>query len=89
MEGAPKTKIENIKNKEGAERPPRYRTVSREILESVEGGLVKTERVIECNGTNHRMCVDKISYGSEGEVLFAEQLSKEDLGRCDGSHFAR
>ena len=74
-----------IESKESAERPPRYRTIEREILEVHEDGS-KTERVIECNGIHHRRCVDKISYDDKGEVIFADELSKEELGKCDGQH---
>jgi len=47
--------------KEGAERPPRYRTIESEIVEPLKDGT-ETVRVIECNGVLHRRCVDKISY---------------------------
>ncbi len=63
----------------------RYRTVEQEILEMHEDGS-RTERVLECNGNLHRRCVDRIFYGENGEVVFADQLSREELGPCDGEH---
>ncbi|MEK7178897.1 MAG: hypothetical protein AAB727_01425 [Patescibacteria group bacterium] len=86
MEGPPKMKIESIKNKEEEEKPPRYRTIQREILEKSEDGLVVKEKVLECNGENHRVCLDEISYDPEGNIVFAEQISKRDAGRCGGGH---
>lgn len=82
-EGIPK--LSKIESKEKIERPPRYRTIEREVLERHEDGS-QTERVLECNGINHRRCVDKISYDDKGEVVFADQLSREELGVCEGNH---
>ena len=79
MEKIPENKSENI------ERPPRYHTITNDILEVYEDGSI-TERVFECNGFLHRRCVDKIFYGEKGEIAFAEQLSREELGPCDGKH---
>lgn len=52
----PKNKPEEVKSKESMERPPRYRTIEREVIEEHEDGS-KTERVLECNGLHHRRCV--------------------------------
>ena len=83
-EGFMKNPLEEIKSVE-TERLARYRTVEQEILETHEDGS-KTERVLECNGSLHRRCIDKIFYGENGEVVFADQLSREELGPCDGEH---
>ncbi|OGZ45251.1 MAG: hypothetical protein A3C84_02890 [Candidatus Ryanbacteria bacterium RIFCSPHIGHO2_02_FULL_48_12] len=83
-EGFLKNPLEEIKSVE-TERLARYRTVEQEILETHEDGS-KTERVLECNGSLHRRCIDKIFYGENGEVVFADQLSREELGPCDGEH---
>lgn len=76
---------EIIRSAEDMERPPRYQTVHHEVLETYEDGS-KTERVLECNGLHHRRCVDKISYDARGEIIFVDQLSREELGPCDGKH---
>ena len=85
---------QKIERKEGAERPPRYRTISSEIVEPLKDGI-ETVRVVECNGAHHRRCVDRISYkindkceieiDDEGKknIIFADQLSREELGACD------
>ena len=70
---------------ESAEKPPRYRTIENEILEVHEDGS-QTERTLECNGYLHRRCVDKVFYDEKGEITFAEQLSREELGPCDDKH---
>ncbi|MDP2930692.1 MAG: hypothetical protein Q8N56_03765 [bacterium] len=85
LEKFPKNSPEKIENKESAEKPPLYRTIECEILETHEDGS-RTERVLECDGSLHRRCVDKVFDGENGEVLFAEQLSREELGPCDGKH---
>ena len=74
-----------VENSEGAERPPRYRTLAREVLEVREDGS-SVERVIECNGEYHRRCVDRVFYDENGEITFVDQLSREELGSCDGNH---
>ncbi len=71
--------------KESAERPSRYRTIGSETVEPLKDGT-ETLRVVECNGILHRRCVDKISYNDKGEIIFADQLSREELGPCDGKH---
>lgn len=83
-EGFPKNPLEEIRSVE-TEGLARYRTVEQEILEMHEDGS-RTERVLECNGNLHRRCVDRIFYGENGEVVFADQLSREELGPCDGEH---
>ena len=67
------------------ERPPKYRNIGRELIEEGTDGS-RTERVLECNGIQHRRCVDKMFYDEAGEVIFADQLSREELGPCDGKH---
>jgi len=84
-EGPPKTPPEKAERKESAERQPRYRTIEDEVLKVHEDGS-KTHRVLECNGVLHRRCVDVISYDEKGEPIFADQLSREELGPCDGKH---
>lgn len=74
-----------VESKESGERPPRFRTIEDVVLEVHEDGS-KTHRVIECNGLSHRRCVDLISYNEKGEPFFADQLSREELGSCDGKH---
>jgi hypothetical protein len=76
---------QKFEGKEGVERKPRYRTISSEVIEPLKDGT-ETVRVVECNGVNHRRCVDKISYDEKGEIIFADQLSREELGPCDGQH---
>lgn len=76
---------ENIEHFERAERPPRYHTLENEILEVLEDGE-KIERVLECNGSLHRRCIDKISYDEKGVLFYAEQLSREELGPCNCEH---
>jgi len=70
---------------ESTEKPARYRTIKNEILEMHEDGS-QTERVLECDGHLHRRCVDKVFYDERGEIIFADQLSREELGLCDGEH---
>jgi hypothetical protein len=84
-EGPPKTLPQAIESKESPERPPRYRTIEREVIETKEDGT-SIERVVECNGLLHRRCVDAISYDESGEIIFVDQLSREELGACDKSH---
>jgi hypothetical protein len=83
-EGPPK-QSQKSESREGAEKPPRYRTIEREILEVFEDGS-KKERVLECNGKLHRRCVDVVSYDQNGDITYADQLSREELGECDGTH---
>ena len=73
---------QKIEHKESAERPRQYRTIGSEILEPRKDGT-ETVRVLECNDILHRRCVDRISYNERGEVIFAEQLSREELGPCN------
>lgn len=68
-----------------APRPPRYRTIERVVLEKLPGGEV-VERLLECNGIQHRRCVDKVSYDANDNIVFVEQISREELGECDGKH---
>ena len=84
-EEIPNKSPQKIEGKENADRPPRYRTVASEVLEQLKDGT-ETVRVVECNGLHHRRCVDKISYNDKGEIIFADQLSREELGPCDGNH---
>ncbi len=70
---------------ESIERPPRYRTIDREVIEQHEDGA-KTERWVECNGLTHRGSVQKISPGEKGEFDYVEELSRTDLGACTGGH---
>jgi len=81
----PKKSSEKIENKESAEKSSPYRTIELEILETHEDGS-KTERVLECDGFLHRRCIDKIFYDENGKIIFAEQLSREELGPCDCKH---
>ncbi|HUT96302.1 MAG TPA: hypothetical protein VMW82_01915 [Candidatus Paceibacterota bacterium] len=78
-EKMPKNSLEKI---ESIEKPPRYRTIKLEVLETHEDGS-KTERVLECNGLLHRQCVDKVFYNKNGEIEFVEQISQEELKPCD------
>jgi hypothetical protein len=82
MERIPKNKPES---NESAERTPRYRTIEREVLEEHEDGS-KTERWLECNGKTHRGSVQRISPGGRGEFDYVDEISREDLGPCDGKH---
>lgn len=74
-----------FESKESAEKPSRYRTIEREVLDTHEDGS-KTERWLECNGQVHRQSVQKISPGERGEFDFVEELSRQELGTCDGKH---
>jgi len=85
LEEFPKNSPEKIENKENIEKPSPYRTIKLETLETHEDGS-KTERALECDGSLHRLCVDKVYYDEKGEVVFADQLSREELGPCDGKH---
>ena len=67
------------------ERPARFRTIERVVLE-VLPTVESVEQVIECNGEHHRRCVDKVTYASNGDIDFVEQLSREELGECDHNH---
>ncbi len=67
------------------EKPARYKTIERIIKETLPTGE-SVEEVLECNGKYHRKCVDKITYDSNNNVVFAEQLSREELGECDNNH---
>lgn len=74
---------------ESAPRPPVYQVLERVILETKlfeDGSKDVTEQIFECNGTLHRRCVDAVSYDAKGNLTFADQLSKEELGACDGNH---
>jgi hypothetical protein len=68
-------------------RPPRHRTIERVVLETLPTGE-SVERLLECNGVTHRRCVDKVSYDADGNIIYAEQLPREELGSCDcdGKH---
>lgn len=76
--------MEKLSNFE-REKPARYRTVDRKINETLPTGE-SVEEVVECNGTYHRRCVDKVTYNANGDIDFVEQLSREELGECDRSH---
>lgn len=78
MEKIPTTVFET---KENNERPARFKTIERKVIEVLPTGE-SVEEVLECNGIHHRRCVDKISYFADGEINFAGQLSKVDLGPC-------
>ena len=60
---------------------PQVTTLHREVLETLSDGG-KKEKVLECNGIRHRRCVDIVYYDAEGEVRFADEVSKKDLGLC-------
>lgn len=78
-------KQNKVESNESAERSPRYRTIEREVLEAQEDGS-KTERWVECNGLTHRGSVQKIFAGERGEFDYVEEISRTDLGPCDGNH---
>ena len=84
-EKPPKNSTENIESRESAEGPPRYRTIAIEVLVPRKEGT-EFIRVLECNGLHHRRCMEKASYNDKNEVIFADQLSREELGPCDGTH---
>lgn len=84
-EGFPKKTVEEMDSNERTDRSPQYRTVAREVIEERRDGM-ETVRVVECNGIHHRRCVDKISYDEKGDITFVDQLSREELGSCDGNH---
>jgi hypothetical protein len=58
---------------------PRYQTVEYTVGELLATGE-RLEQVIEDNGRSQRRCVDKVSYDAGGVVIFAEQISREELG---------
>lgn len=74
-----------IERKESMERPPRYRTIEKKTIEVLHSGE-HIEEVLECNEVNHRLCRDKVSYHKDGEIDYAEQLEKQELGPCDHNH---
>ncbi|MCA9363768.1 hypothetical protein KC727_00930 [Candidatus Kaiserbacteria bacterium] len=76
--------MEKIPSFEG-EKPARFRTIEKIVKETLPTGE-SIEEVVECNGKHHRRCVDKITYDSNGDIDFVEQLSREELGACDRSH---
>ncbi len=76
--------MEKLPNFE-SEKPARYKTIERIVKETLPTGE-SVEEVLECNGKHHRRCVDKITYNANGDIDFAEQLSRVELGECDHSH---
>ena len=78
----PNKQPQKIEGRENTERPPRYRTIKSEIIAERKDGA-ETVRVIECNGINHRCCVDTISYDDTDQITFVDQLSRDELGTCD------
>ncbi len=77
--------VRKLDNNENMERPPRFKTVRDEILQVHEDGS-KTQRVLECNGIHHRICVDRIMYDEVGDIIGDEELSRGELTPCDGNH---
>ena len=82
LEKFPHEVPKKIDGNENSERPPRYRTINTEIVKPLKDGT-ETVRVTECNGIQHRRCVDQISYDGNGEITYVDQLSREELGPCD------
>ena len=74
-----------IEGAEDAEKPPRYRIIGRQLMETHEDGST-TERLHECNGHSHRESVQRISPGARGDFDFVKEISREDRGRCHGNH---
>jgi hypothetical protein len=74
-------KIPNFENPESR----RFRTIDRKVLEVLPTGE-SIEEVIECNESHHRKCIDKITYGADNEIIFVDQLSREELGPCGHNH---
>jgi len=66
-------------------KPPRHRTIERVVLETLPTGE-SIEQLLECDGISHRRCVDKVSYGADGNITFVEQISREELCPCDKKH---
>ncbi len=64
------------------ERPLPFRTIRKIVLEILPTGE-HVEEVIECNGSHHRKCVDEITYDSAGNITYADQRSRDELGECD------
>jgi hypothetical protein len=77
--------MEKIPGVESSERPPRFRTIEKKVIETLPTGE-SVEEVLECNGLQHRRCVDKVTYDSSGEIVFVDQLSRVELGPCNHSH---
>lgn len=78
-------RIPSIQTVENIEKQKRYRTIEREIIETLPTGE-SIERVVECNGENHRQCVDEITYDADGGIEYVDQLSRDELGQCDHQH---
>jgi hypothetical protein len=78
-------KASKIEDNERFERPSRYRTIERKVVEAHEDGS-RTERWLECNGKTHRSSVQRIFPGERGEFDFVEEVSREESGSCDGEH---
>jgi ABC-type nickel/cobalt efflux system permease component RcnA len=74
-----------IESKESKERPPRYRTIEDNVVETHADGS-KTHHVLECNGHSHRRAIDRIFYDEDGNIIFDEEELREDAGPCDGNH---
>lgn len=77
--------MEKIPSIENQEKPPRFRTVEKIVLEVLPTGE-SVEEVLECNGLHHRRCVDKVTYDSNGEIVYVDQVSRVELGPCNHSH---
>lgn len=77
--------MEKLHRFENSERPPRFRTIERVVIETLPSGE-SIEEVLECNGHHHRRCVDKVTYDAQGEIAYVEQLSRVELGTCNNAH---
>lgn len=66
-------------------RKGQVRTLELVVLETLPTGET-VEQILECNGIVHRRCVDKVSRDAEGNIIFVEEVSRQELGPCNGKH---
>ncbi len=77
--------MEKAPTHESLNHPKRYKTLERHTIETLPNRET-IEETLECNGVLHRKCVDRIIYSASGEIDYAEQLSREELGACTQDH---
>lgn len=61
--------------KENNEVFPRFKTISREQLETLDDGGVH-EHVLESNGIDTRECHEIVYYDESGEIKYVKELSR-------------
>ena len=56
------------------------KTIEHEWLYPIEGGVL--ERVVECNGQQHREVLEELYFDAGGNIWHVVELEKTDLGAC-------